>query len=185
MPTSELTNPCEVFFDFTNDAQALPCRHWSRGELAQTQQASRQNKGRSSQSRGKAATNSANVPRPGGRKRRKMFSQRSEANRTTVGINGGKNYEFKHRISTQNGAENVKMMVQIPETSSSNPQEPQTGLGCTQAKRKSRTNARDKDTSKAYASMALTWSRNNGMSCLRNILTSVSYPTPPNTQHDI
>ena len=156
--------------------------------MAQTQQTSRQNKGRSSQSRGKADANRANVPRPGGRKRRKMFSQRSEANRTTVGMNGGKKYEFKHA----KWCRKLKMMVQIPQTSRPNPQEnlrPVCGWNASQTqkqnKRKSRTNARDKDTTNAYASTALTLSRNNGMSCLKQVLTSVSYPPPPHTQHDI
>ena len=129
-------------------------------ELAQTQQASRQNEGKSSQSRGKAAAVQTNRDQADV-KGRKMLSQGSEAKQTTVGINGGKNYEFKHRISTRNVAENVEMMVQIPGTSRPNPQNDltpsQTGLG---VERKSRTNARDKDTSNAYASMALTLSRN-------------------------
>ena len=127
----------------------------------------------------KSATQKASRQKKG--KRRKMFSQRSEANRTTVGINGGKNYEVKHRISAHNCAENVKMMVHILGRSRPNQTLKRTSDrfgGGTQAKRKSKTNARDKDTSKAYASMALTLSRNNGMSCLKKVLTSVSYPTP-------
>ena len=108
----------------------------------------------------------------------KMFSQRSEANRTTVGINGG-----RIRIQTQNLHAKWcrKRHDHGPNTRDKQTRTSDRFGGGTQAKRKSRTNARDKNTSKAYAFMALTLSRNNGMSCLNKVLTSVSYPTPPHT----
>ena len=94
-----------------SDAQALPCcGNWRRNWRRPSKPSKRLDKTKAEAVKAGATRRT---------KRSKMFSQRSETNRTMVGINGGKNDEFMQRIH----AESVNMMVQIPGASRPNPQE--------------------------------------------------------------